>query len=109
MEKVYVPKTAEEKAEQRALLQYFRPQNKKLVLSALKKAGRYDLIGNGKNCLVCDDLPAKQAQKAGNSPAQSQKNRLSTTKTHKNGDKKSSNKIDFQKPKRFHDKNSKRR
>lgn len=109
MEKVYVPKTSEEKAEQRALLQYFRPQNKKLVLSALKKAGRYDLIGNGKNCLVCDDLPAKQAQKAGNPPAQSQKNRLSTTKTHKNGDKKSSNKIDFQKPKRFHDKNSKRR
>lgn len=55
MEKVYVPRTAEEKAEQRALLQYFRPENKKLVLSALKKAGRYDLIGTGKNCLVAPE------------------------------------------------------
>ena len=55
MEEIFVPKTAEEKAEQRALLQYFRPENKKLVLSALKKAGRYDLIGTGKNCLVNGD------------------------------------------------------
>lgn len=52
---VYVPKTAEEKAEQRALLQYFKPENKKIVLTALKKAGRYDLIGTGKNCLVAPD------------------------------------------------------
>ena len=55
MEEVYVPTTAQEKAEQRALLQYFRPENKKIVLSALKKAGRFDLIGRGKNCLVYDD------------------------------------------------------
>lgn len=59
MQKVYVPRTAEEKAEQRALLQYFRPQNKKIVLTALKKAGRYDLIGTGKNCLVTDDVSPK--------------------------------------------------
>ena len=55
MEKVYVPRTASEKAHQRALLQYFKPENKVLVLSALKKYGRYDLIGTGKNCLVTDD------------------------------------------------------
>ena len=55
MEKVYVPRTAAEKAQQRALLQYFKPENKVLVLSALKKYGRYDLIGTGKNCLVTDD------------------------------------------------------
>ena len=54
MQKVYVPKTATEKAEQRALLQYYLPENRKIVLSALKKAGRYDLIGNGPNCLVSD-------------------------------------------------------
>ena len=54
LEKVYVPKTPREKAEQRALLQYFRPENKELVVSALKKAGRYDLLGSGKNCLVND-------------------------------------------------------
>jgi radical SAM superfamily enzyme YgiQ (UPF0313 family) len=52
MEKVYVPKTAKEKAEQRALLQYFKPENRELVLSALKKAKRFDLIGTGKNCLA---------------------------------------------------------
>ena len=55
MEKVYVPRTAEEKAEQRALLQYYRPENRKTVLSALKKAGRFDLIGTGKGCLVAPD------------------------------------------------------
>lgn len=52
MEKVYVPKTSKEKAEQRALLQYFKPENRGLVLTALKKAKRFDLIGTGKNCLV---------------------------------------------------------
>ena len=61
MEKVYVPKTASEKAQQRALLQYFKPENKEIVLSALKKAGRYDLIGTGKNCLVTDNkITSKQ-------------------------------------------------
>lgn len=45
MEKVYVPKIAEEKAMQRALLQYFRPQNREIVRKALIKAGRRDLIG----------------------------------------------------------------
>ncbi len=52
MESVYVPRTPREKAEQRALLQYFKPENKKIVLEALRKAGRTDLIGTGKNCLV---------------------------------------------------------
>jgi len=54
MEKVSVPKTSHEKAMQRALLQYFRPQNKELVLEALKKAGRRDLIGSSPKCLVED-------------------------------------------------------
>lgn len=56
MEKVYVPKTAKEKAMQRALLQYFKPQNKELVLEALKKAGRRDLIGKSPKCLVDEDV-----------------------------------------------------
>ena len=55
MKKVYVPRTLEEKAEQRALLQYFKPENRQLVLRALKKAGRYDLIGTGKDCLAAPD------------------------------------------------------
>ena len=55
LEPVYVPRTPKEKAEQRALLQYFLPQNRQIVLSALKKAGRSDLIGTGPNCLVKPD------------------------------------------------------
>ncbi len=58
MEKVYVPKTPAEKAEQRALLQYFKPENKEIVIKALRKAGRHDLIGTGKNCLVAP-IPQK--------------------------------------------------
>ena len=55
LEPVYVPRTAREKAEQRALLQYFKPENRALVLSALKKEGRSDLIGTGPDCLVAPD------------------------------------------------------
>lgn len=60
MEPVYVPTDREEKAMQRALLQYFNPKNKELVLKALKKAKRFDLIGRGANCLVADDTPKAQ-------------------------------------------------
>ncbi len=59
MKPVYVPRTAQEKAQQRALLQYFKPENREIVLSALKKAGRYDLIGTGKNCLAAPDRTAQ--------------------------------------------------
>ncbi len=52
MQPVYVPRTPKEKAEQRALLQYYRPENRAIVLAALQKAKRYDLIGTGAGCLV---------------------------------------------------------
>ncbi|MCX7715117.1 MAG: YgiQ family radical SAM protein [Clostridia bacterium] len=52
MEKVYVPKSAKEKAMQRALLQFKNPENYKLVYEALMRAGREDLIGYGKRCLI---------------------------------------------------------
>ncbi len=52
MEKVYVPRSFEEKRLQRALMQYFKPQNRKAVIDALKKANREDLIGFGPKCLV---------------------------------------------------------
>ncbi len=60
MEEVYVPRTPREKAQQRALLQYFRPENRAIVLDALKRAGRTDLIGNGKHCLINAPLPTQQ-------------------------------------------------
>lgn len=52
MEKVYVPKSAHEKAMQRALIQYRKPQNYSLVYQALVRAGRTDLTGFGKHCLI---------------------------------------------------------
>ena len=52
MKPVYVPRTPEEKMMQRVLLQYFKPQNRHLVIKALKAAGREDLIGKGPGCLV---------------------------------------------------------
>ena len=58
MEKIYVPKSAHDKAMQRALIQYRKPQNYNLVYEALVKAGRTDLIGFGKTCLI---RPRKQA------------------------------------------------
>lgn len=52
MKKVYVPKTPREKAMQRALIQYRKPENYELVKEALERAGRRELIGFGKECLI---------------------------------------------------------
>ena len=51
-EKVYVAKSPHEKAVQRALMQFRKTENYSLVLEALKKAGREDLIGYDKKCLI---------------------------------------------------------
>ena len=52
MEPVYVAKSPHDKALQRALLQWKRPELRRLVVEALHRAGREDLIGYGKECLV---------------------------------------------------------
>lgn len=52
MKHVYVPKTKEEKAMQRALLQFSNPKNYNIVYDALIRAEREDLIGNGPKCLI---------------------------------------------------------
>ncbi|MCR5652374.1 MAG: YgiQ family radical SAM protein [Ruminococcus sp.] len=52
MEEIYVPKSPDEKAMQRALMQCFIPKNRDIVLKALRIAGRLDLVGSGKNCLI---------------------------------------------------------
>ncbi len=59
---VHVCKNPHEKAMQRALIQYRNPRNYELVLEALQKAGREDLIGFDKKCLV---RPPRGYQKAG--------------------------------------------
>ena len=52
MKPIYVAKSRQDKAMQRALIQYRNPKNYDLVYSALKKANRFDLIGYGKECLI---------------------------------------------------------
>ncbi len=48
----YVARGERERALQRALLQYRKPENRKLVREALELLGRRDLIGRGPKCLV---------------------------------------------------------
>ncbi len=50
--KVYVARSPREKAMQRALLQYRRPENYALVRAALEECRRTDLIGYGPRCLI---------------------------------------------------------
>lgn len=52
MKRVYVPVDPHEKAMQRALIQYRNPRNYSLVREALILAGRTDLIGFDKKCLI---------------------------------------------------------
>jgi uncharacterized radical SAM protein YgiQ len=54
LEPVYVPKGREKKI-QRAMMQYREPGNRALVLEGLRMAGRNDLIGSGKKCLIAGD------------------------------------------------------
>ena len=68
MKSVYVAKTPTEKAMQRALLQWKRPDKRKLVIEALKAAGREDLIGYTPECLVRPDRPANSRPKAAKKP-----------------------------------------
>ena len=52
MKPVYVPKDPHEKAMQRALMQWKRPEKRPLVREALHRTHREDLIGFGKDCLL---------------------------------------------------------
>ena len=75
---VFVPKTPREKAMQRALLQYYKPEMKPQIIEALKAAGRTDLIGNGPDCLVSGDgkgeRSAQNGRNNGKNPPKNQKN-----------------------------------
>ncbi len=60
MKPVFVPKTPHEKAMQRALMQWKRPEKRPLVMEALRTANREDLIGFSKTCLVRPDRQGGQ-------------------------------------------------
>lgn len=81
MERVFVPKTPSQKAEQRALLQYFKPENKAIVLKALKDCGRTDLIGSGPDCLI--NAPGYGNKPAQNNGRKPQKGKPQKTKVFK--------------------------
>src|SRR5208283_2360295 len=49
---VYVAKGLRDRKMQRALMQFFKPENYFTVREALTEAGRADLIGNGCDCLI---------------------------------------------------------
>lgn len=64
MEPVFIPRSKEDKAMQRALLQYFKPENKRLVEKALIMAKRRDLIGFGKDCLITPSEQSRAAERS---------------------------------------------
>ncbi len=66
MKEVYVAKTPQDKAMQRALLQYYDPSKRDLIEKALKIAGRFDLIGNSPKCLIKAGTHQPSAQKNSN-------------------------------------------
>ena len=51
-EKIYIPRSERERRLQRALMQYFKPENRDAVIDALTILRRTDLIGFGKRCLI---------------------------------------------------------
>jgi radical SAM superfamily enzyme YgiQ (UPF0313 family) len=57
---VYIAKHLRDRKLQRALLQFFKPENYFEVRKALEQAGRQDLIGSGCDCLI-GDRPPKEA------------------------------------------------
>ena len=65
MASIYVARDPEEKRMQRALLQWRRPENRRTVLAALRRAGREDLIGYGPDCLVPPERGAAKAPETG--------------------------------------------
>jgi uncharacterized radical SAM protein YgiQ len=85
MKPVYVPKDPEEKAMQRALIQYRNPKNYELVYKALKMSGREDLIGYDEKCLI--KPPRNMYSRGRNSRSGNRpeiKERLQSTRVTKN-------------------------
>ena len=89
MQPVYVPKNPHEKAMQRALIQYRDPKNYDLVMEALKKAHRMDLVGFDKHCLIRPrKFEGRSQQKV---PGQKTQNQKSSGKPGRNDRRKNKN------------------
>lgn len=88
MQPVYVAVNPHEKAMQRALIQYRNPKNYDLVLEALTKAGRTDLIGFDKKCLIRPRQGGRGAQSMVKRRENDKKNHMEKKKTIRNVHKK---------------------
>ncbi|MFT8313332.1 MAG: YgiQ family radical SAM protein [Clostridium sp.] len=100
-EKVYVPKTQHEKNMQRALLQFAKPENYKIVKEALVKAHREDLIGGGPNCLI-PSIPRARVNKS--TKAKNNKRKISTNETKHSSSNKTNTKINKHNPRKSNSK-----
>jgi uncharacterized radical SAM protein YgiQ len=94
LEPVYVATNPHEKAMQRALIQYKNPKNYELVREALVKAGREDLIGFDKKCLIRPRKPNFQKMKSENNISNKQPN----NNTNKFGKAENWQRQDYRKP-----------
>ncbi len=91
MEKVFIPNTPHEKAMQRALIQYRKPENYELVKEALIKAGREDLIGFDRSkCLIPPRKITNEYREA--SQASKRQGRNGSSNQNSFGNKKTDNK-----------------
>ncbi len=88
MKPVYVPHNPHEKAMQKALMMYRKPENYDLVKEALIKAGRQDLIGFDKKCLIAprkmDRKGEHQGQRSYGKNDKSKNNSINNGKNSKN-------------------------
>ena len=60
---VYVAEHLRDRKLQRALMQFFKPENYFDVRKALEQAGRQDLIGSGCDCLIASNPPREALEK----------------------------------------------
>lgn len=88
MKPVYVPHNPHEKAMQKALMMYRKPENYDLVKEALIKTGRQDLIGFDKKCLIAprkmDRKGEHQGQRSYGKNDKSKNNSINNGKNSKN-------------------------
>ena len=78
---VYVARGAHQRRLQRALMQYWKPENYAAVREALEEAGRQELIGDGPECLIAARPPQSGCGPARHrrSPVRPRHRRLSPT------------------------------
>ena len=100
MQPVYTPVSPHEKAMQRALIQYKKPENYDLVKEALIKYGRTDLIGFDKKCLIPPRKLKSSDAYARTQPVKRQRINASRNKIQHAGNGRKDNNINGKKKKR---------